>query len=322
MRLRITIFLLFLVPQLYAQTCCTAGAPVSNFYGIQGGEESAWVMNLSYEHKSINLLIDENERLLNDPRTRSGQSISAKVDYILNRKWSFSAALPLIIQSRETISSNENSLGFGDLLLVSQYRLMNKKSYTINISGGLKIPLGQNDHRGEALILLSPDMQSGSGSLDWVARVNFTKEYFLIPFLNSAIEFSYRDNGINSFFGSTQNFSGRRFGFGDELVSLFSINYQWITSKGFYIPDVSIKFRKSGRNIEQNAAAPNSGGTWWSLPIGFSFQPDERKSMRIYAELPLYQDLNGLQISTSFTAGVQLRYVLSKPNRNTDEIKI
>lgn len=322
MRLRISIILLFLTPQLSAQTCCTAGAPVSNFYGIQSGLENTWAINLSYEHKSINLLIDQNEKLVNDPRTRSGQSISAKVDYVLNEKWSFSAALPLIIQSRETISSSENSLGIGDLLLVSQYRIVHKKGFNVNISGGVKVPLGQRGHRSEASILLSPDMQSGSGSLDWVARINLIKEHFLIPFLNSALEFSYRDNGVNSSFGSTQNFSGRRFGFGDEMVSIFSLNYQWIRSSGFYIPDISIKYRNADRNVEQNVAAPNSGGSWWSLPFGLSFQPDERKSFRFYVELPLYQDLNGLQISTSFTAGLQLRYVLSNSNNNSESLKL
>ncbi len=151
---------------LSAQTCCNAGAPVSSFYGVQNGADNSWAINLSYEHKSINLLVDQNERLINDPRTRLGQSLSTKVDYVLNPNWSFSAILPLIYQSRKTISTTENSLGIGDLLLISQYSLTLKKNYALGLSAGLKVPLGQRNHRSEASILLSPDMQSGSGSLD------------------------------------------------------------------------------------------------------------------------------------------------------------
>ena len=95
-----------------------------------------------------------------------------------------------------------------------------------------------------------------------------------------------------------------------------------ITSRGFYIPDISLRYRKSGRNIEQTTTAPNSGGTWWSLPVGVSYQPDEQKSIRLYAELPIYQKINGLQISTSFTIGAQLRYVMSRSDKTEEYLKL
>jgi len=317
--MRLVVFLIFLFSYLgiSAQTCCTAGAPVSSFYGIQGGVEKTWAINLAYEFKSINLLIDQNDRLVNDPRTRSGQSLSAKVDYILNSNWSFSAILPLVQQTRKTISANENSLGLGDLLFISQYSFLNKNNFSLKFSAGLKVPTGKRNHRSDASIFLSPDMQSGSGSFDWIARINLIKEHFLLPFLTSTFEVSFRDNGINPSFGKTSTFDGRRFGFGDEWVSMLSFNYQWITSQGIFIPDLSLRYRSSTRNIEQNVGAPNSGGTWWSLPFGIAFQPDQKKSIRLYAELPLFQNLNGLQITTNFTAGLQIRYII---NNKTEHI--
>lgn len=310
MRFTICLIICFLNFQMFAQTCCSAGAPVSSFYGIQGGDEKTLTVNLAYEFKQINLLIDQNERLVNDPRTRSGQSLSAKVDYILNSNWSFSAILPIVQQTRKTISANENSVGIGDLLFVSQYRFFHKYNYAIMFSAGLKLPSGKRNHRSESSIFLSPDMQSGSGSFDWVARINLIKEHLFLPFLTSAVEVSYRNNGINPTFGKTANFNGRQFGFGDEWVSMVSFNYQWITNKGIFIPDLSLRYRRSSQNIEQNVQAPNSGGNWWSLPFGISFQPDQEKSIRLYTELPLFQNLNGLQITTSFTVGLQIKYII------------
>ncbi len=311
MPLILILIMLFFSFGISAQTCCTAGAPVSSFYGIQAGVEKTWAVNLAYEFKSINLLIDQNDRLVNDPRTRSGQSLSAKVDYILNRKWSFSAILPFVQQTRKTVSANESSLGLGDLLFISQYTILNKNDFSLKFSAGLKVPTGKRNHRSDSFIFLSPDMQSGSGSFDWIARIHLIKEHFLLPFLTSTFEVSYRDNGINPTFGKTSNFNGRRFGFGDEWVSMVSFNYQWITGQGIFIPDLSLRYRRSTRNIEQNVGAPNSGGSWWSLPFGISFQPDQIKSIRVYAELPLFQDLNGLQITTNFTAGLQIRYIIN-----------
>ena len=311
MRLLLLLFIISWSLSLSAQTCCTAGAPVSNFYGIQNSVEKTWAFNLAYEFKSINLLIDQNNRLTNDPRSRSGQSLSAKVDYILNSKWSFSAILPVIYQSRTTVSENERSLGIGDLLLVTQYNLLNKNNYLLSFSGSLKVPTGKQDHRSLSSIFLSPDMQSGSGSIDWIARINLSKEHLFIPFLTSSFDISYRNNGINSSFGKTQNFVGRRFGFGDEWISSLYFNYQLITQKGIFVPDLSLKYRRLSRNIEQNVEAPNSGGNWWSVPFGVTYQPDPQKSFRLYAELPLFQNLNGLQISTSFTAGIQIRYTIN-----------
>ncbi len=324
--MRLTLLFLLIISlsisQLSAQTCCTAGAPVSSFYGIQSGVKNTWTLNLGYEFKAINLLIDQNERLVNDPRKRSGQSLSAKIDYILNNNWSFSAVLPLVQQSRQTVSANESSIGLGDLLLVSQYQFFKKNDYTLGLSGGIKIPIGQRSHTDGSAIFLSPDMQSGSGSIDWIARINMIKEHFLFPFLTSAFEFSYRDNGVNDSFGSTSNFAGRRFGFGDEWVSMLSFNYQWITSKGNFIPDLSFRYRHQARNVEENSTGPNSGGNWWSLPLGISFQPDPQKSLRLYTEIPLFQQLNGLQITTSFTVGVQLRYTLNNKKTPTEILKI
>ena len=322
MRLFFLVIILFGTCQLSGQTCCTAGAPVSSFYGIQPGEKNTWIINLAYELKSINLLIDQNERLVNDPRKRSGQSLSAKVDYILNNKWSFSTIVPLVYQSRKTVSASERSLGIGDLLFITQYQAFRKNDFSLGFSGGIKFPIGQRNHKSESAIFLSPDMQSGSGSFDWITRINLIKEHLIIPFLTSAFEVSYRNNGINKSFGSTPNFNGRRFGFGDEIVSMISFNYQWITNKGSFIPDLSLRYRNAERNIEQTTAAPNSGGNWWSLPFGISFQPDPQKSLRLYAELPLFQELNGLQITTSFTTGLQVRYILNKKNTTTKILKI
>ena len=268
---------------------------------------------LGYEYKGINLLIDNNQRLINDPRTRYGQNVSFKTDYILNERWALSATVPLIFQSRTTLSESESSFGLGDISLVSQYKLFQKEKLAIHLAAGLELPTGVVNHTGPSSIFLSPDMQSGSGTFDVLIGGSLYYDKLFHPALSLSTELLYKRNGTNENFAGTDNFSGRRFGFGHETLASIGLQYQYVHSIGFFIPDLAFKYRNGSPNREQATnAAPNSGGNWLSLPVGLSFVPDLDKSIRAFAEIPLLQNLSGLQITTSFTFGVQLRYSLQK----------
>ena len=307
---RILALLLFLCVGMYsfAQTCCSAGAPVSTFLDIANANEKSLSFQLNYEYKSINLLVDNNTRLENDPRTRSGQSLSFKMDYTLNSKWAFSAILPLVHHSRSTLSEQQKSTGIGDLSLLAQYSIYSSPIHNLNVSGGIKLPTGVTSHKTDSQIFISPDMQSGSGSIDFLLRASYSKSDFLMSFLTATISTIYRKNGTNNGFGSVDNFAGRSFAFGDEFTSVFGLRYLKTYDAGFLIPDASLKVRWGGANTEQGSMSSNSGGRWLSLPLGISFVPDESKSIRLYGELPLYQDLEGLQITTDFIIGIQFTY--------------
>ena len=290
------------------QTCCSAGAPVSAFLEISDANEKSMSIQLNYEYKSINLLVDNNNRLENDQRSRYGQNVSLKLDYILNSKWAFSALLPFVHHSRNTLSEGQNSFGIGDLSLLSQYKLYSNSLHKINVSAGIKIPIGTTSNKGSSQIFLSPDMQSGSGSFDFLTRASYSKTDFIIPFLSSNVSVIYRKNGTNKTFGSTDGFEGRSFAFGDEFTSIFGLRYLKTFSAGFFIPDASLKLRWGSPNVEQNVVSPNSGGRWLSIPLGFSFVPDDTKSVRLYTEIPIHQNLDGLQITTDYLIGIQFTY--------------
>ena len=310
MSLRIVFALLFLLSGMHitAQTCCSAGAPVSTFLDISNADEKTYSFQLNYEYNSINLLVDNNQRLENDPRSRSGQSLSWKFDYVLNSKIAFSAILPFVQHARNTTSEEQSSLGIGDLTLLSQYQVLGNPKHNFNVAAGIKIPLGITGHKGRSGIFLSPDMQSGSGSLDYIFRTSYSRSDVLIPFLSMQASVMYRINGTNNHFGSTENFEGRSFAFGDVFTSILNFSYLHTTASAFIIPDIGIKLRRSSPNEELGIDASNSGGRWIQLPIGLSYVPDSQKAIRIYAEIPLTQNLEGLQISTDYILGIQITY--------------
>lgn len=307
-RFVVLVFILLNAYNLNGQTCCSAGAPVSSFLEISDANEKSISIQLNYEYKSINLLVDNNNRLENDQRSRYGQNVSMKLDYILNSNWAFSALLPFVHHSRNTLSESQNSFGIGDLSLLSQYKLFANTLHKINVSAGIKIPIGTTSNRGPSQIFLSPDMQSGSGSFDFLSRISYSKSDFIIPFLSGNVSAIYRRNGTNEDFGSTDGFEGRSFAFGDEFTSIFSLRYLKNLKAGFLIPDASLKYRWGSSNVEQGVDSPNSGGRWLSIPLGLTFVPDETKSVRLYAEIPISQNLDGLQITTDYVVGIQFTY--------------
>ncbi len=308
--------------QSIGQTCCSAGAPLSNMITVDNTNQLL-SFTLGYEYKGINLLIDNNQRLINDPRRRQGQNASLKTDYLLHERWALSATIPFLFQSRTTVSESESSLGLGDISLVTQYQVFQKEKLAIHLAAGLELPTGVVNHTGPSSIFLSPDMQSGSGTLDVLIGGSLFYDNFINSALAVSTEVLYKRNGTNENFASTDNFSGRRFGFGHETLASIGLRYQYVHSLGFFFPDLALKYRNSGPNREQTTdAAPNSGGNWLSLPVGFSFVPSLDKSIRVFAELPLIQNLSGLQITTSFTFGVQVRYSLQKKDNHQTIINL
>ncbi len=290
--------------ELGAQTCCSAGAPITSSFDISGSEIKGFAFRFDYEYNSVNLLIDNNKKLVNDPRTRNGQSFVFKTDFSLNKNWAFSAFLPVVIQNRTTFSEEESATGLGDLTLLGQYTTYLKNNIELKWAGGIKLPTGHQylqDNRG---IVLSPDMQSGTGTLDFIGRMAFVKRHFLIQNLSNQTSISYRYNATNNHFGDQEKIAGRIFKFGNETQLTSAFSYLFVAKKWFIIPELGIQIRHTSPNQEQNADAPNSGGFWLRLPLGVQLKPNDRFSIRLFSEVPIFQNLEGLQITTNYKFGL------------------
>ena len=246
----IILILTFWCNHLIAQTCCSAGAPLSNTVTIDNTDQLL-SFTLGYEYKGINLLVDNNRRLENDPRSRSGQNVSFKTDYSLNDRWALSLSIPLIIQARITNSEEQSSSGLGDINLIGQYKLVQAKNLDIFLAGGVEFPTGKTAHTSISSIFLSPDMQSGSGTFDLLAGGSLIYDNKFSHAFLTTVEFLYKRNGTNENFAGTDNFQGRRFGFGHETLATIGLSYQLIHRLGLITPDLTLKYRHSTPNTEQ-----------------------------------------------------------------------
>ncbi len=307
-----TLFLLLIIVSSNGQTCCSAGAPVSTSFMVSSSADQSMSLELRYEFKSINRLVDNNVPITNDLRTRSGQNLSLRWDYGFYDDWAIGVFLPFVYQERSTFSVTNSSIGIGDMSIVIRRSLVFNNFSEWGWSSAIKIPTGKNNHTNDTGIFLSPDMQSGSGSVDYLIGTDFTSKLSIMPSMNIHLALSYKWSGVNDSFAQQGNFNGRRFGFGDEFILLTSISHTFLSNIGFLIPDLGLQFRYAEPNIEHQVEAPNSGGSWWSLPLGFSIVKDQKWSFRLFGDFPFYQKLEGLQITTDYSLGLQIKYQINK----------
>ncbi len=305
------ICLFFLWNYTQAQTCCSAGAPITSTFDIGGNGQKGIAFQMNYEYNSVNLLINKNRRLEDDPSTRNGQNILFKTDLTLNKNWAFSAFLPIVIQRRTTISEDESASGLGDLTLMGQYSSSFSDNNNLKIGLGIKLPTGDQYITNVQGINLSPDMQSGSGSFDFLGRVSLVSQNVLTTNLTNQTSLSFRYNTTNEHFGDPSGQLGRAFKFGDELTLTSMFSYLIVAQNWFLLPDLGLQLRYATPNEEQHFAAPNSGGYWIGVPLGMQFQPNEKTGMRIYGFVPIKQYLKGIQITTNYRIGVEIRYQFS-----------
>lgn len=313
--LYLTTILLFFCGKISAQTCCSAGAPLTSSFDVSSGEKG-FIFHLSHEYKSVNLLIDNNQRLTNDPRTRNGQNTLFKIDFNLNENWAFSAFLPFVTQNRQTVSETEGAFGMGDLTLLSQYTLPTGNNTQIKFSTGIKLPTGNKNIIDDKGIVLSPDMQSGTGSYDFIGRIATTRQHLFIKNLTFQTALAYRLNGTNQHFGDPNGTGGRQFKFGNESTLTSTFTYLIFTKSWFIMPEIGLQLRHTAPNREQGVNSPNSGGFWVNAPLGLQFLPNQKLSIRLFGEIPITRQLQGLQITTDYAAGIHFSYKLNLKSKD------
>jgi len=294
-----------LVPfRLDAQACCSAGTPITNGLDISLTKPNAWQFGLSYEYNFLNDVLAGSEDIKGF-RSRLSQSIILDISYGFNDRFSFTALLSYQHQTRIISSSNStaSASGPGDASLFIKYNILkpdilSQKQWAIG--GGLKFPTGQADITNDN-VLLSADLQPGSGSWDGIFWTYFSQGFLPLRF-NYFLSSTYRLNGTNDRYKITDFNSG--YHFGNEV--LFNLGASYNTKSLF---NFSFQFRYRITAIDKlgNLSVPNSGGEWlYAMPgLNINYKPI---SIRLNGQLPIYRNLNGIQLTTSYKAGIALSY--------------
>ncbi|MCH8332079.1 MAG: hypothetical protein IH946_12030, partial [Bacteroidetes bacterium] len=180
------LFILFIPPDMLAQTCCSGGVPIASNLGLSGTQYKTIQMLISYDYNVMHDLYLGKRHLDDDTRYRSTHSLLLEGSYGFHKRWSATVMLSAVRQERTINVFGTQNLtvgqGLGDAVILIKYNLLepeNRSGREIVIGAGPKIPLGASDLTNDIGIILPADLQAGSGSLDGILWGSFSQYRFI-----------------------------------------------------------------------------------------------------------------------------------------------
>ncbi|MEO1626504.1 MAG: hypothetical protein AAFV25_15220 [Bacteroidota bacterium] len=309
----ITLLILGLLPMAFVQGqgCCSGGSPISGNLNIGAANSRSFSLNLTYDYNHLADLVSGSKELDDKLRRRINHSVLLRVKYAFSDRLSLIALFNLIRQEERVRSTSPNAEdtfrkaeGVGDIITVLQYQLWRAQGHTLILAGGLKWPTGRTTIADEETgIVLNPDLQPGTGSYDFTASLYYGMEHWLFNGNRLNATFTYRISSEAERFNGLQTYQ-----FGDELFVDIGISFPVVLAKQLLYPEFSFRYRYQTEALNDRAGAPNTGGHWLYATPGFRWAFNNRWSAFAFSEIPIYRNLVGVQLTTSYRVGAGIQY--------------
>jgi hypothetical protein len=304
-----------LAPTVHA-SCGTAFCSVNSDWGaISGAPEEGGSFDLRYEYikqdqpraGSSKVGVGELPRHHDEVRTEN-RNLLATYRHTFASGWGFTVTLPGVDREHLHIHNHRGAkleeawdfTEFGDARVLGRYQRVLPGSDDAPRTGalvlGLKLPTGRTNIANDAGQVAERSLQPGTGTTDIVLGAAFHQvlgpsgaSWFAQAQLQEPL------NSHNEYKPGTQ--FGIDLGYSRPITGAFSAMIQ-------------LNLLSKGRDSGAEAEAEDSGGRFVYLSPGVSFGATE--SMRLYAfyQLPVYQYVNGVQLTASggFVVGVSARF--------------
>jgi hypothetical protein len=310
--------IIFFAGKVFSQACCTAGTPLLGSLNLTTVDNKTWQFGLTYEYNSLKDIFSGSQIYKDRTRERISQSLLLEVNYGLSRRVTITALLSFVDQQRNidpnTNMNNElTTRGVGDMVIMAKYNFITLDivdQRELAFGTGLKIPLGSSDLSSNG-ILLPADMQPGTGSWDGIFWGYFSQGYLPALPMNLFANVSFRVNTTNKRFG--QNNSGYKFG--NELIANLGLGYRTDSLFDF---TMLVKYRTTFADEFDNDDIPNTGGHWVYAVPGLNLKFNDKFTTRLSAQFPFYRNVNGIQLTTTFTASVSILYSFDTESNKFD----
>lgn len=297
---------------LYGQSCCSGGVPLSGNIGMPINDESKWQVSLNYDLNVLKTIKDGTTKLDDNTRRRTTHSVLGQVGYTISEKFSVESFFSFIRQERKItpIGQPENFVstdGIGDAVVLLKYRFI--KNFQIGV--GLKMPLGSSDLTNDSGITLNADLQPGSGAWDvvyWLGGSQNLKFRKSMNLIGSAI---YRLTGRNNSYLGNQVYK-----FGNEVQINAGVADRFTIGTVVVDPSISFKYRhvRPDKNEADNIAGlkdvPSTGGEWVFIRPALAYNLSYNVSIQANIELPLYAKLVNTQVTPTYRINVGVNFIL------------
>ncbi|MCI0405227.1 MAG: hypothetical protein L0Z48_09660 [candidate division Zixibacteria bacterium] len=287
-----------------AQASCGASiCPLDLHKSVQAGR-----LQLTISHEYINqnrINVGSKKSFVgalpnaHDEVTTINQRTLLQAQYGFSNAFGVNVELPYIIREHSHIEDSAleafNFEGFGDAGLTGQYGFNFGSVVSparFDFVAGIKIPTGLTSAANEDGEQAEPTIQPGTGSWDGIFGANLQIPLFTIPSfsgglygklpLNVGVSYRLNGKGIDDYQFGNQVLAhiGTEYQIFPRLSLLFQANARW---QDFADVGTTGEFRS------------NTGGTYIFASPGLSFQFNNALSAYSYAQIPVYQKVNGIQ---------------------------
>lgn len=303
--------------------CCSGGVPISSNLGLASKNAGTLQFQLSYDYNTLRDLFIERQRLEDDTRERNTHSVLLETSYDLNDAFSVTGLFSWVQQERiiSTLPGQSNltrNTGIGDGIFLLKYNVITPNinpgnpNRQITVGAGPKIPFGRSDFTDEIGILLPADLQPGTGAWDaifwgYVAQHNVIRRSTVLTLISTLRlpGTGLRNNGL------------QQYQFGTEFQAQLGISDRFVFAGLVLDPMLTLQVRtvkqdKFRDDFDANFNLfPNTGGSYlYAVPsININLNPD--MAVRASGTLPVYRELIGTQVTTSYKLSLAFYYALS-----------
>jgi len=295
---------------VYSQACCSGGTPLTAQMGMQFLEKKTVLFSTAYDYNFLDKEFSGNSESGINNRSRISQTLLFRVQWAFSEKWSFATAIPYVWR-REANSNqvdNFNDLqaqGIGDLFTQLNFTLLNTNRNGLLFSGAIKFPTGSNNEVNDLGLDLPADLQPGTGSLDYAFGALYQLSHIFggSSYFNAST--TIRINGSGTRFDGKQDFK-----FGNEFQLITGLSTEIIFTKSKLTPGLTVQYRRTYRDLTNDALTPSTGGDWISLIPAITYEYNEYLQLLFSFSIPIYRYLEETQLTTTYSAFVQLQYKL------------
>lgn len=239
--------------------------------------------------------------------------VTLGIDYSTNRDWGVNIQVPYIDRQHSTLGTasdgftpgpgggqyGSHTRGFGDVKVIGRYQGFTPQC-NFGVLYGVKLPTGSYTETGTSTDPTAPGsvpidrgLQPGTGTTDAIVGAYYSSgisqdwDYFTQALFQRALN---SRNQYKPGDGLNLNLGLRYAGF-SAVSPLLQLNYRYVR-------------HDEGANADQIS----TGGTLLYLSPGISASISARISVYGFYQVPVYQDVNGVQLAPRYTASVGVRY--------------
>lgn len=305
-----------LLPSLAAASCgaafCTAN---SNWTAQSAMTETGSTFDLRYESINQNQPRAGSDRIAvgqiphhHDEVSTANKNLLATYTRTFDSGWGLSVAAPIVDRDHMHIHNHHGQqiegrwkfTEIGDVRVIGAYQLPyvgnTSKPASAGITFGLKLPTGKTDIANGDADVAERSLQPGTGTTDAILGAYYHQK---LPHLNASW---FAQTQYQRALKSSDGFKpgdqlgvdlGYRHGITDKLGTLVQLNFL-------------AKLRDSGPQAEPE----DSGGRFVSVSPGLSYAVSDTMQIYGFVQKPLYQHVNGVQLTASkaFVVGLSKRF--------------